>query len=181
MKSVKKLSDSSYESIELEVPKISKPRAKKKEFVQSPVVEVEQPEDLRILDQIRITFSRNWLAAVIGFSWGGGLPCLAFYLSHVEIKMGNAFTMQWGMKEILIGSFILGALFFSFSSVYEFGMKASNNSMAKAVGTAVVLEGSMVFVSSSLIFPLVALGFLVMINGINTAINLVVKKSVPLY
>jgi hypothetical protein len=84
--------------------------------------------------------------------------------AHEEIALTRSL---WTQPAVLI---VLGGLLFSAFTVYHWCRQAFR-SRVKAVGTVLLLEGVMI-TSHTAWLALVALGYLIAINGIATACNL---------
>lgn len=119
-----------------------------------------------VLAQIEATFQRgNRLAATVGVLLGGFVPISIFILVHYDINAEIALYKQ------VATYLITGGLFFSAKTVYQWTSVAYRCRL-KALGYVILAEGIMTFTH---VFWLacIALGFLVTINGVATACNLI--------
>jgi len=121
----------------------------------SPIQEIDP-----VLTQIRIAFANgNYLAIGFGLALGGFVPLAAWSMIHLEImESWHAFL-------------ILGASIFSALTVVEWGTIVFRK-RAKAIGFAVLVEGVML-ASQITWLSIFALCLLVVINAVNSAVNLV--------
>jgi len=120
---------------------------------------------LGVVEQVRAALRPGArLAFLVGMLLGGFVPVATFVLSHTELERGRALWLQPA------AAFVAGGLLFSAVTMYRWGRLAFDV-RAKAVGFVLLLEGTMV-TSSSRWLALVALAYLVAINGVATACNL---------
>ena len=100
----------------------------------------------------------NRLAAVVGMLLGGFVPLAVYVVAHGESGAFAGHERSWA----LIG----GGLIYSAKTVFEW-TRLAFSSAVKAVGFCALIEG--VMVSSHVHWlALVALGYLVAINGVST-------------
>jgi hypothetical protein len=134
-----------------------------------------------ILAQIQMTFCReNMLAAVIALLFGGVIPIITFVVKHYDIKADVGLFAQ-------VTTYIVAAgMIFSSLTVYKWALVAYRttykdsvgdewtcwSSYIKAFGTVVLIEGTMVF-SGIYWLSCLALGILILVNGVAVACNLV--------
>jgi len=114
----------------------------------------------------RAVARRNRLATLIGFLFGGFVPVAIFFVGH---RAG--FRWEVGAPPTLI----VGGLLFSAQTVYQWARLAFGQA-AKAVGFCVLLEGVMVTTEIHWL-AVVALGYLVVINGIATGCQISLGAS----
>lgn len=127
-------------------------------------------DSMSVVDQVWLASRRdNIPATFVGFLLGGIVPLMSYMQAHHDV------SKDWmtDPKSLLV----IGGLIFSFYTVNAWG-KAAFNSSLKALGFVVLVEGTMVFSSISWL-AIVALVFLITINGIATgvALSLAVHKS----
>lgn len=126
--------------------------------------------ELGPVEQVRFCLKRgNRLPFALGSLLGAVVPIGSWQLAHHEI-MGTV-----PLYAQLPTYLVLGALLFSSLSVYQWG-KLAFRSGAKALGFCILLEGILV-ASSTHWLSLVALGYLVTINAVATATNLVHRRQ----
>jgi len=113
-----------------------------------------------ILTQIRIAFAGgNLLAICFGLLLGGFVPVAAWSMIHLE-------EMEWWHIFLIAGASVFSAL-----TVVDWGTIVFRR-LTKALGFAVLVEG--VMLGSQLTWlSILALCLLVVINGVNSAVNLV--------
>jgi hypothetical protein len=138
------------------------------------------PQSLTVLDQVRLTFSRkNILALVLGSFWAGTIPIFSFVISHYETNIPDLFNVDgWTYKKMLMSLFVLGGLIFSFKSTFDLSKKFSHGDDWKAFGSVLILEGVLIFSGLNFV-SILALILVVSANIVSAAVNLVVKKSNP--
>lgn len=130
-----------------------------------------------ILAQIKTTFCReNVLAACVGFGLSCLIPVVAFVLGHYEIKHDVSLWFQ------VVAYLVAAGMVFSSITVYKwccilFRTREETPSSfgvcnIKAIATAIILEGTMIF-SETFWLTCLTLGILVFVNGVSTACNLV--------
>lgn len=137
-----------------------------KKVVRAPKVQETNSENLGIVDQTLIATRKENLGATFGgFLLGGIVPFVSYMVAHHDM------VSFWDPKMLLV----LGGLVFSFYTVNKWG-QAAFQSKLKALGFVVLIEGTMVF-SSIAWLSIVALVFLVVINGIATGVNLALAKK----
>lgn len=107
---------------------------------------------------------KHRLAGLIGIALGGFVPLASYVVAHYELDPTRHLLAQIGTY------FLAGGLLYSAWTVYTWGVLAFY-SRIKAVGFVVLLEGVMVAADSRWL-ALVALGYLMAINGIATGCNL---------
>lgn len=118
-----------------------------------------------VIDEIRLALRpRSRAAFVTGLLLGAVVPGMTFVEAHREIDWQRPL---WGQPSVL---FVLGGLLFSAFTLWHWGKQAFS-SRVKATGFVVLLEGVMV-TSHTPWLALLALGYLIAINGIATACNL---------
>jgi hypothetical protein len=131
-----------------------------------PKVKETNSENLGIVDQTLIATKKDNLGATTGgFLLGGIVPFLTFMVAHHDMQ---GFLDP---KALLV----LGGLIFSFYTVNKWGESAFQSKL-KAFGFVVLIEGTMVF-SKIHWLSIVALIFLIVINGIATGVNLALAKK----
>ena len=122
-----------------------------------------------VMQQVKTSFAPGKrLATLVGFALGGFVPLASFVVAHYELRADVPLYMQ------LSALLVLGGLLYSAKTVYEWGKRAFQNA-AKALGFVVLLEGVMV-TSTTTWLGWVALGYLVVINGLATGCNLSREK-----
>ena len=115
-----------------------------------------------VIAQIRRAFKREHrLATIVGFLLGGFVPLAVYVVSHREAG-ALAFNGSW--------SLVAGGLVYSAQTVFQWARLAFQQAL-KSVGFCVLLEGVMV-TSHTHWLSLVALAFLISINGIATGCTL---------
>lgn len=123
-----------------------------------------------VVDQVREACKpKNRLATVMGFLLGGVVPFASYVVAHHEVSNEKALYAQLGTY------LVLGGLLYSAKTVYEWGKRAFV-SPAKALGFVVLLEGVMV-ASLTTWLSVIALGYLVVINGVATGCTLSVRPE----
>lgn len=111
-----------------------------------------------VVSQVRKALAqRNRLATVIGFLLGGFVPIAIYVVAHREAGP-LALSGSWAL--------VSGGLLYSAQTVFQWARMAFANAL-KSVGFCVLLEGVMV-TSETHWLALVALGYLVVINGVAT-------------
>jgi len=173
-----------------ELPEAPKKRGRPKKVqvqdIVEPIVPTQEnkkeidPQSLTVLDQVRLTFSKNnRMSLLIGSLWAGCIPVFSFIISHYETNIPDLFNMDgWNAKKILMSLFVLGGLMFSFKSMYDLSKKLARGDVVKAFGSALIFEGVLIF--SGLYFvSILALTLIVSANIVGAAVNLVVQKSNP--
>jgi hypothetical protein len=119
-----------------------------------------------VVDQVRLAFARtDRLAAVVGLLLGAFVPLACYLVSHCELSGDLPLYSQRGAY------LVAGGLAYSAKTVWQWGTVAF-----KAAGFVVLLEGVMV-TSHIAWLGIVALGYLMAINGVATAFNLIHKKE----
>jgi hypothetical protein len=117
-----------------------------------------------VVDQARrATHKRNRTAMLLGGIMGAFVPAASYLLVHREVA-----------ERPTLWCLVAGALVFSAPSVYAFGCSAFR-SKAKALGFAVLVEGTMTF-SGNYWLALAALAMLAAVNGVETGMNLAVEQ-----
>jgi hypothetical protein len=115
---------------------------------------------LGVVAQVRRAFaSGNRLAAVVGFLLGGFVPLAVYVVAHSESGAFTGHERAWTL--------IAGGLIYSAKTVFEWARLAFTSAF-KSVGFVLLLEGVMV-TSTTRWLALVALGYLIAINGVATA------------
>ena len=115
---------------------------------------------LGVVAQVRRAFARgNRLAAVVGLLLGGFVPLAVYVVARGESGAFSGHERAWAL--------ITGGLIYSAKTVFEWAKLAFTSSF-KSVGFVVLLEGVMV-TSTTRWLALVALGYLIAINGVATA------------
>lgn len=124
---------------------------------------------LPVIDQIKTAVrSNNRVASTFGFMLGGFVPIATFFVAHYEVDASKALYQQ--IHTLLV----IGGLFFSAKTVYDWAKTAFRHPM-KALGFVILIEGVMTF-SNNNPLAIAALCYLVVINGIATACNLVLDQ-----
>lgn len=135
---------------------------------------VQVPVQLGVVAQIRRAFKpSNRLATFVGFCLGGFVPLAVYTVAHYEAGP-MALNKSW--------LFVAGGLAFSALTVFQWGALAFDNRV-KAAGFVLLAEGAMV-TSNIHWLSLVALAYLILINGIATGCRLslgtpTVAKAAP--
>lgn len=120
-----------------------------------------QQRQLSITAQVREALKpQNRLAAVTGFLLGGFVPLATYVVAHRELDDTRSLLLQYGTF------LVAGGLAYSAKTVYDWGKQAFGMRI-KAFGFVVLVEGVMI-VSTTNWLALVALTYLVVINGIAT-------------
>ncbi len=144
----------------IRVPSLAKPRVKR----------TQGSKDLGVVGQIRLALlPKAMLATGMGFLLGGFVPLATFWLSHHELDIESPIYAQ------LVSYIVLGGLVYSAKTVYAWG-KLAFQVPAKALGFVVLLEGVMVLSHTGWL-SLMALVYLVGINGIATGCNLALPRA----
>lgn len=116
---------------------------------------------LGVVQQVkRAARKGNRLATTIGLLLGGFVPLAIYVVSHVP-----SFTFTSGPAAL-----VLGGLCYSAQTVYQWAKLAFDNAI-KSVGFCVLLEGVMCTTHVHWL-ALLALGYLIVINGVATGCNL---------
>jgi hypothetical protein len=124
-------------------------------------------ESLSIVDQTRIATQKDNIGATLGgFALGGIVPFMSYMEAHNDIT-----EILSDPKSLLV----LGGLIFSFFTVFKWGQNAFSSKL-KALGFVVLIEGTMVF-SKITWLSIIALVFLVVINGTATGVNLALASQ----
>lgn len=122
-----------------------------------------------VVAQVQTALRReNRLATLLGFLLGGFVPLACYVVAHREISADAPLYLQRALY------LVLGGLAYSARTVWQWGAVAFRNAV-KATGFVVLLEGVMV-TSHVAWLGVAALVYLVAINGIATACNLVVRR-----
>lgn len=122
-----------------------------------------------VLQQVKLALSPGKrLPTLLGFLLGGFVPLASFIVAHYELN--TALPLYTQLSALLV----LGGLLYSAKTVFEWGRRAFASG-AKALGFVVLLEGVMVTSTTSWL-GWVALGYLVLINGLATGCNLSREK-----
>lgn len=132
-----------------------------------------KPTALCVVDQVRLALRpKNRLPTILGGILGGGVPVASYVLAHCEIDSSAPLYGQ------LAAWLVLGALFFSATSVFGWARQAFQGSGCKALGFTVLLEGVLVAAHTPWL-SVAALAYLVGINAIATgcSLSLASKKS----
>lgn len=119
--------------------------------------------ELSVVQQVRVAFRpRNRLAALVGLALGGLVPVATYFVAHRAADLAS-----------LPALLAVGGLAFSAPTVYGWA-RAALGSSVKAAGFVVLLEGVMVSAGSLGLAWLgwAALGYLVAINAVATAVRL---------
>lgn len=117
-----------------------------------------------VVAQVRLALKpRNRLPTLIGFLLGGIVPLGCYWLAHHEQA---AFT-QAGARSLAL---VFGGLAYSARTVYDWARMAFESAF-KSVGFVVLLEGLMI-TSSTTWLSVLALGYLIVINGVATGVTL---------
>lgn len=125
-------------------------------------------KDLGVVGQIKLALlPKARLATSMGFLLGGFVPLATFWLSHHELDATPIYAQ-------LVSYIVLGGLVYSAKTVYAWG-KLAFQAPVKALGFVVLLEGVMVLSHTGWL-SLMALVYLVCINGIATGCNLALPK-----
>lgn len=124
------------------------------------------PESISVVDQVWLASQKDNLpATLVGFLFGGFVPIATYAQAH---ELGDR------MFSDPLGLLVLGGLLFSCYTVVAWGRNAFS-SLLKSLGFVLLVEGSMTF-SHVRWIALAALGFLVVINGIATGVNLALRR-----
>lgn len=130
------------------------------------VLEAMNPQDIPVVDQVWLAAQKENLPAVIvGFLLGGFVPLATYATAH---SLGDQLFHN------PLGFLVLGGLIFSCYTVVAWGKNAFS-SLLKSIGFVLLVEGSMTFAPVQWV-GLVALAFLVVINGIATGVNLALRR-----
>lgn len=123
-----------------------------------------------VVEQVREAVKpKNRLATTLGFLLGGIVPMASYVLAHHEISLDRPIYAQ------LPSYLVLGGLAYSAKTVYDWGKRAFTSGF-KALGFVVLLEGVMVAASSGWL-SVMALCYLIAINGVATGCNLSVRSE----
>lgn len=126
--------------------------------------------DLGVVGQVRHALHpRALLATITGFLLGGFVPLASFWLSHRELDHDRPVYLQ------VTAYIVAGGLLYSAKTVYAWG-KLAFHTAAKALGFVVLLEGVMIL-SQTPWLTMMALAYLVVINGVATGCNLALPRS----
>jgi|HubBroStandDraft_2_1064218.scaffolds.fasta_scaffold00990_18 VIT1/CCC1 family predicted Fe2+/Mn2+ transporter len=121
-----------------------------------------------VVAQVRAALApKARLATFVGFLLGGFVPVATYVVAHCELTSAPLYTQT-------SAALVLGGLTFSAKTVFHWAAMAFEN-VLKALGFVVISEGVMTF-STIHWLSLVALGYLVMINGTATACVLSVGR-----
>lgn len=117
-----------------------------------------------VVQQVRIACKpRNRLPTLIGFLLGGIVPLGCFWLAHHE---GADWTAV-GARSLAL---VFGGLAYSARTVYDWARMAFASAF-KSLGFVVLLEGLMI-TSHTAWLSVLALGYLIVINGVATGVTL---------
>jgi hypothetical protein len=120
---------------------------------------------LGVVQQVKRAFKRtNRLATSVGFLLGGFVPVALFVLTHPA----GGVVFEPGVNRV--SSLVAGGLLYSAQTVFQWARLAFGQAL-KAAGFVVLLEGVMV-VADARWLALVALGYLVVVNGVATGCTL---------
>jgi len=121
------------------------------------------PRPLGVVAQVRRACARgNRLAAFVGLLLGGFVPLAVYVVAHGESGPFTGHERSWAL--------VTGGLAYSAVTVFHWARLAFESAF-KSVGFVVLLEGTMV-TSTTHWLALVALGYLILINGVGTACTL---------
>ncbi len=119
-----------------------------------------------IVEQVRIAISKgNKIAMAMGFLLGAIVPIATFSIAHYEVNAALPLYLQ--MPSLLV----LGGLCFSAKTVFDWAKTAFKHPV-KALGFVLLIEGVMTF-STNYYLSIVALVYLIVVNGLATGCNLV--------
>ncbi len=124
---------------------------------------------LGVVQQIRLAFhARNRLATLLGIVvFGAFAPLASFWVAHFELATASSWRFA------ALGSIVLGSLVLSAKTVYQWANLAFRDAW-KATGYVILVEGVMIF-SVTAWLAWIALGLLIIINGIAGGVNLTMK------
>lgn len=123
-----------------------------------------------VVEQVRLALQpKNRLATLMGFLLGGIVPLASFVVAHYEVDVTRPLYSQLGVL------LVLGGLVYSAKTVYDWGKRAFK-SPAKAMGFVILLEGVMIAADTSWL-GIVALSYLIVINGVATGCNLALPRA----
>ena len=123
-------------------------------------------KNMGVLDQVSQAVKPvNRLAFMVGFMLGGFIPVASYTVCHQECA---AEPQLWVL--------VVAGLCYSAFTVFQWA-KIAFKHPAKALGFVVLMEGVIMF-SHTTWLSVTALGFLVTINGIATATNLISDRKI---
>jgi hypothetical protein len=124
-------------------------------------------DDFGIVKQVKTAFkSGNRLATLIGCLLGGFVPLASYVTAHQNMGSTSVKAMCFTM--------VSGGLVYSAKTVFDWAMLAFNN-VFKSLGLCILIEGVMV-TSTVTWLSMIALVYLIFINGISTGCRLSVKN-----
>jgi hypothetical protein len=124
---------------------------------------------LGVVQQVRVAFGRrNRLAATVGAALGSIVPLASYWLSHHEVDRSSDLLAQLPVW------LVAGGLLYSALTVFAWGRLAFGSG-AKALGFCVLLEG-VLLASQTTWLSVMALCYLIAINGIATGCSLAKNK-----
>jgi hypothetical protein len=124
------------------------------------------PTVIPVVDQVWLASQKeNLPATLVGFLLGGFVPIATYATAH---SLGEKLFSD------PLGFLVLGGLIFSCYTVVGWGRNAFS-SLLKSIGFVLLVEGSMTFAPVQWV-ALVALAFLVVINGVATGVNLALRR-----
>jgi len=130
--------------------------------------------DLSVVGQVRTALkSQHRLATFFGFLMGGLAPLVSYVTAHYEIDPNLPLYSQVGTL------MVVGCLLFSAITVYKWS-KLCFNSIGGAFGFVLMAEGTLIFCHIEWLSVL-ALGYLIVINGIATGCQIALPKSKPIH
>ena len=110
------------------------------------------------------------LATAVGFLLGGFVPLATYWVSHNELGAEGPLYLR-----MLTYAIVAGGLLYSARTVFAWGQLAFHVK-AKAIGFVVLIEGVMTL-SHTHWLSVMALVYLIAINGFATGCNLALPKS----
>jgi len=127
--------------------------------------------ELGVVAQVRLAMQpKSRLATAVGFMLGGFVPLATYWVSHNELGA------EWPLYlRMLTYGIVAGGLLYSARTVFAWG-KLAFHAPAKALGFVVLLEGVMTLSHTSWL-SVMALVYLIAINGFATGCNLALPKS----
>lgn len=130
-----------------------------------------QAADLSVVGQVRTAVKpQHRLATFFGFLMGGLAPLVSYVTAHYEIDPNLPLYTQIGTL------MVVGCLLFSAITVYKWS-KLCFNSIGGAFGFVLMAEGTLIFCHINWLSA-VALGYLVVINGIATGCQIALPKPI---
>lgn len=132
---------------------------------------------LPISEQIRRSMQKtSRMPMITGCILGAFVPIAVYLTAHSEAMQNHGNILRTIQAEPFLALLITGGLLFSATSVFRWGYQAFGHSWVKALGFVVLVEGTLIL-SPIPWLALVALAYLVIINGLATGTTLALDRK----